>query len=98
MALITLGTAATNTLSALVWKPGATQADIASIAANIKLQANPARPIMPGAFGNPGKLFFPDRQGFLNLLPGDYIAYDNYGWPIVVSKESIALGSSWVHS
>ena len=45
-----------------------------------------------------GLIDFPDRVGFLNLKPGDYVFYDNYGWPIVISAESMTSGSSWTHS
>ena len=98
MALITLGTAATTSLNALVWNRMSPIADIAAIAANIKQPFNPTHPIGPGAFAPSGRLAFPQRRGFINLVPGDYIAYDNYGWPIVIAYESIASGSSWVHS
>lgn len=97
MALRTLGTSSTTTLQALEWKRGAAIADVASIAANIKLPFNPAHPIAPGAFGAGGVLYFPQRKGFLVLAPNDYVAYDPQGWPIVVSWESIA-GSGWTHS
>lgn len=99
MATRTLGTVATTSLIAIDWNPQTAQADLATIAANIKSQSNPARPIVPGGFSNGGRLFFPDRQGFLLLKPGDYVAYDSNYWPIVVSKESIAAGgTSWAHS
>lgn len=98
MAIITLGTAATTSLNALVWNPMSSVADVASIAANIKGQSNPTHPIAPGAFSKSGRLAFPGRRGFILLQPGDYIGYDNFGWPVVVSNQSIASGSSWSHS
>lgn len=99
MATGTLGTAATTSLVSINgWNPMTAVADIAAIAANIKGQANPTHPISPGAFSASGRLHFPGRQGFLLLQPGDYIAYDNFGWPIVVSAQSIAGGSSWSHA
>lgn len=99
MALKTLGTNATTTLQALVWNPMAAQADIAAIAANIKSQGNPTHPISPGAFSNSGRIAFPGRRGFMLLQTGDYVAYDSFGWPIVVSNQSIAAGgTSWTHS
>lgn len=97
MALITLGTSATNTLNALVWNPQSVAADIASIANNIKGQ-NAVGRISPGAFSRPGRIHFPGRQGFVLLLPGDYIAYDGAGWPVLVSSYSIANGGGWTHS
>ena|ERR1700761_2416700 len=101
MALRTLGTTGTTVLSALAWNPQSLQADVAQITANIKLPKNPAHPITPGAFGNNGILYFPQRRGWLALAPGDYIAYDSNGWPIVISNESIAGNpntSSWTHT
>jgi hypothetical protein len=42
-----------------------------------------------------GLLYVPNR-GFLKVLPGDYVAIDNFGWPILVSGNSVALsGSIW---
>lgn len=96
MALGTLGTVANNTLPSLRWRPGVSQADIATIARNIKDQSNPTHPIWPGGFTNEGKLFLPNGRGTILLKPGDVIAYDNFGWPVVVSSESLAGGASWV--
>jgi hypothetical protein len=98
MATGTMGTTATTGLVSMIWNPMSPIADIAAIAANIKSQGNPAHPISPGAFNNNGRLAFPGRRGFILLSAGDYIGYDNFGWPVVVSKESIASGSSWTHS
>lgn len=96
MALKTFGSAATTTLAALPWNSQASQADVALIAANILDDKNVAHPIYPGAFQHNGLLFIPNR-GSLKLLPGDYVAYDSTGWPILVSANAIA-GASWVHS
>lgn len=95
MALGTLGTDANNSLPSLVWKPGVAQADIAAIAAAVKDQKNPAHPIVPGAFSNEGILTLPGGRGQIRLQPGDVVAYDDFGWPVVVSAESIAGGTSW---
>jgi|GEM_PF-4333673 len=97
MALKTMGTAATTSLAAMSWNPMSSIADISAIEANIKNQSNPAHPIVPGNFEG-GKLYLPNNRGIVLLQPGDWIAYDNFGWPIVVSTQSIASGSSWVHS
>lgn len=97
MALVTLGTNNTTTLQALAWNPQSPVADIASIAAGIKGQ-NAVQPISPGAFSQPGRLHFPGRRGFVNLLPGDYVAFDLQGWPIIVSAWSIANSGGWTHS
>lgn len=97
MALQTLGTTSTTVLPALRWNPMSPIADIAAIARNIKSQANPTQPIAPGAFANNGRLHFPGHFGFILLKPGDVIAYDNNGWPTLVSSQSIARGgSNWV--
>lgn len=97
MALVTLGTTANNSLNALVWNPASLIADIAQVARNIKDQSSPAHPIVPGAF-EAGRLYLPNGRGTILLKPGDYIAYDGFGWPIVVSVETIANGAPWVHT
>ncbi len=98
MSLITGGTVATTSLDGLAWNPMSAIADVAGINNIIKLQ-NAAAPLAPGSFIKGGQLFFPSRQGFINLVPGDYIFVDSNGWPIVVSAQSIASGSTdWAHS
>lgn len=94
MALSQFGTSAATVLSAMTWTRQPVQADVASIAANILNDLDPAHPIFPGAFGFNGRLYIPNR-GFLNLQPGDVVAYDDTGWPVLVSANSIAHGSSW---
>jgi hypothetical protein len=97
MATGTFGTATTSSIVSInSWNPMSAIADIAAIAAHIKGQGS--QNISPGAFSNSGRIAFPGRKGFILLEPGDYIGYDNWGWPVVVSKQSIASGSSWVHS
>lgn len=100
MATGTLGTAATTSLTSINgWTPSTAIADVAAIAALITGQANPAKPITPGAFSPSGRLFLPGGRGIIQLQPGDYIGVDHNGWPIVVSSQSIADGStSWAHS
>lgn len=97
MALITLGTNATTTLQALDWNPQASVSDIAAIAAGIKGQ-NAVQAATFGNFSQPGRLHFPGREGFVNLLPGDFVAFDLQGWPVLVSGWSIANGGGWTHS
>jgi len=42
-----------------------------------------------------GQLYFPSR-GIIKVLPGDVIAVDNTGWPILISAASINYaGSQW---
>jgi hypothetical protein len=85
MALLTFGTNATGTLSAMQWlNKVSQQADSALVNVNIKDDVNVAHPAWPGAFPNDGILVFPNR-GILRLLPGDWVGYGSTGWPILVS-------------
>lgn len=114
MALLTLGSNATTTLSALLVSPGSNVADHAALAAlilndnsqagGIANAAPSAKPIWPGAFSQAsGRLYIPNR-GWLQCLPGDYVAVDANGWPILLSANAIAGGASpsaatsWTHS
>jgi hypothetical protein len=100
MATGTLGTAATSSLVSINgWNPATAIADVAAIAQHILGQTNPTHPIVPGAFSPSGLLYLPGHRGVIKVQPGDYVAYDHFGWPIVVSSQSIADGSSsWAHS
>jgi hypothetical protein len=96
MATQLLGTDATNSLTALVMNTQALPADFATIAQGIKndkIAANGSHPIFPGAFNQMGLLAIPNR-GILQVLPGDVVAIDNNGWPILVSAASIAYGAT----
>lgn len=104
MATLTLGTNATTTLTALRWIPGATQADLATIrnailddqsrdSGQLAITAPSAKPIWPGALSATGHLYIPNR-GILQILPGDYIGVDANGWPILLSANAIAGGTS----
>lgn len=103
MALKTLGTNATTTLNAFVQNSSTmTVADLASLRNSIKNDLINGNPIWPNAydrgFQNDGVLYVPNR-GLLLVLPGDYVGVDATGWPILVSKNAIASGStSWTHS
>lgn len=100
MATRTLGTSATNSLTAVSFLPGIgslSPADMAAIANGIKDDINPAHPILPGSFSAQGLLWFPNRQGVVQVRPGDYVAIDSQGWPIIVSANSIA-NAAWTHS
>jgi len=93
----------------------ASRADLAALAALIlddqssqmgqPANAAPsAKPIFPGAF-NPfyNTLMIPNR-GILKVLPGDWIGVDANGWPILLSRNAVAGGTSpsastsWTHS
>lgn len=113
MATITLGSNATTTLTAVKFEKSLSAADVASIQRAIlndgsqqggRANAAPsAKPIMPGGFSLSGLLVIPNR-GILQVLPGDYVAIDANGWPILVSANAIAGGTSpsattsWTHS
>lgn len=100
MATGTLGTNANNTLTSLKFLPGFNSgmaaADIATIAQSIKDDLGNLHPIAPGAFTAEGQLFIPNR-GWLKMLPGDYVAVDATGWPILVSARA-AAGASYTHT
>lgn len=88
MALVTFGTNATSTLSAMQWLNVASQiADAALIAAGIKDDDNPAHPRLPQGFTNNGMLFVPNR-GVLKLQPGDWVGFTSTGFPILVDSAS----------
>lgn len=95
MALSTLGSNANNSLSALPMSGSMAPADIAALANGVLNDLVNGNPIWPGAFAQTGLLFVPNR-GLLKVLPGDYVAIDNKGWPILVSANSIATGA-WTH-
>lgn len=99
MATGTLGTAATTSLTSInAWTPATAVADVAAIAVLIKNQ-NAFNGLAPGAFNKSGQLYLPGGRGIIQMQPGDYIGVDHNGWPIVVSSQSIADGStSWAHS
>jgi hypothetical protein len=87
-------------LTALKFLPGygsgMAAADIATIANSIKNDQQNTNPIFPQAFSANGLLYVPNR-GVLTMLPGDYVAVDETGWPILVSKLA-AAGTSYVHT
>lgn len=97
MALLTLGTDATTTLSGMLFNRGMTTADIAlfnNAVLNDQINGNPK---WNGAWAQTGLLYVPNR-GYLQALPGDYVAYDPAtGWPILLSANAIA-GGDWNHS
>lgn len=97
MALLTGGTDATSTLSALLVSRNMATADIASFALAIKNDQINGNPIWPGAWAQSGLLYVPNR-GVLQTLPGDYVMFDpTTGWPILVSALAMA-GGDWNHS
>lgn len=109
MALKTLGTSATTTLNALVVDSNFSPADIATLRVGIKwdwdyvngayvrIQAGATCPGSIEFVGGTAVLNIP-RRGQLKVLPGDYVAVDPNGWPLLVSGGSINSGSGWTHS
>ncbi len=98
MALLTGGTNANSSLSALLWGPAIAVANTALFNVAVKDDQNVAHPAWPGAL-NPtsGLLVIPNR-GTLKILPGDYVMVDaTTGWPILLSAYAIASGP-WHHS
>jgi hypothetical protein len=110
----TLGTNANNTLTAVNFSKALSAADIAAIANAILDDRSPdsgqpanaapsAKPIWRGAFSLTGLLYIPNR-GVLQVLPGDWVGVDANGWPILLSANAIAGGTtpsaatSWTHS
>jgi hypothetical protein len=51
-----------------------------------------------GAFSYTGILVFPGGRGSIKVYPGDVIAVDNTGWPIVVSAHAIADATDWTYT
>ena len=106
MALKTLGTNATNSLTAfIVGTNDLITADLAAI--SVALKSDPpywngavqgsTRPRLNQAYVKNGILIIPNR-GQLVLRNGDYVCYDaTTGWPIVVSADAAASGP-YTHS
>lgn len=97
MATRTLGTAATNTLTALTYISGMNATDLATMRAGIKNDQINGSPIFPGAFTQDGLLHVPNR-GVLRLVPGDVVAFNAAtGWPIMLSAAA-AASANWVYT
>lgn len=100
MALGTLGTNGTNTLTSFIRSTNTSAADIAALSNSIKNDQINGRPIYPGAYMTNGLLYVPNR-GVLKVFRGDYIGVDATGWPILVAAAAIASlspATSWTHS
>lgn len=101
MATKTLGTTAQTSLNPalqflLGYNSGMAPADVASMSTHIKNDLNGAHPLIPESFSSNGLLYVPNR-GILKMLPGDWVGIDSQGWPILVSKNSVA-NAAWTHS
>ena len=103
MATVTLGTAATTTLTAIRWTGANPAADVAAINLAFKYQqfTNPtisqSVTFRPRAAIQQGMLWVPER-GSLLLYPGDYIAADPNTGHFILINEATAGAASWVHS
>jgi hypothetical protein len=113
VATSTFGSTANNSLPFALQAPGsfisqlgtasssiAAPADVAKVNQAILDDQNRNLP-SPGAgptwgWSTDGKLFIPNR-GVLKVYPGDWVAVDTLGWPILVSAYSVANGT-WVHN
>jgi hypothetical protein len=96
MALVTLGTAATTTLTALEYKGAATTDDDVRALSALILNDRAGESTPTFALTQTG-LSIP-RRGLIRLMPGDYIGVDAAtGWPIIVSAAA-AAGAGYVHS
>lgn len=97
MATSTFGSNAATSLPFALVNAGVMSAtDLATVQQAIKDDLNIAHPVWPGAYSTHDQLFIPNR-GVLRVLPGDWVAVDNQGWPILVSANSIA-NSLWTHT
>lgn len=105
MALRTMGTAATTTLSAVLWSQDPavlSRADVALMVAGIKDDRTTGRPVaqisgVGGIEQGSGKLWVPNR-GSLMIYPGDYIAFDPATGGVILVTAAAAAGASWVHT
>lgn len=91
MATFTGGTTTTTalTLGATFFHAMA-DADCAALSAAIKDDSN-QQTVMTGSFTKAGMLFIP-RRGYLKIAAGDVVFVDSRGWPILLSKDTVANG------
>ena len=98
MALLTMGTAATTTLSAVKWNSAMAVADLAAFNALVKYQGSRAPTTsQPLPEINQGLLYHPHR-GIWKLFEGDYLALDPVTGEVYVVNSASAAGASWVHT
>lgn len=100
MALLTLGTNATTSLSALKFLPGQgtmNPQDVGTLSNMIRGQ-NAVQARTNAYFSSDGLLRIPGGRGVLQVLPGDYVGVDaTTGWPVLISAYAIANGP-YTHS
>jgi hypothetical protein len=97
MATQVLTSAGTLTAVRFARAPLSLTADIATVGQLIRDDLNVAHPLMYGMNGScftpTGILVLPNRGYELRVLPGDVVAVDSSGWPILISANSIAAGA-----
>jgi hypothetical protein len=95
MSTKTVGTVSTTALTAVQIPPSynatpyVSDTDWATIQNSILSDADGTHPIVPGAFTRQGLLFLPRHRGVIKLCPGDWVAVDLNGWPVVISNYSL---------
>lgn len=95
MALLTIGTNATTTLSGFQWKADNPTTNAALIAAAVKSQGTVQKPV-PGAFAVDGFLYLPTGRGVLRAVPGDWIVIGSTGMPFIMSNRGVV--ADFTHS
>lgn len=83
-------------VTALPTSTSVTLSQAATASASIRAAfIRPGPETVNGMSGNGSQLYVPNR-GVLKVLPGDIVAIDNTGWPILVSGAAIGYaGSQW---
>lgn len=104
MAVLTAGTKLTTSLTTLAFQPsGMSTTDFATLMASIQ-ELPPVAGIggsnttQKRAWFTNGRLFLPDNRApaGIQVNPGDYIAVDGKGWPIIIPGN--IFSTSWQHS
>lgn len=104
MSTLTAGTQAQTTLTALFFaRAGLVAADLATVSGAIKPDVGATSEFIGytanqgEAFAHNGTLWIPGR-GKLQVRPGDLVAVDPLGWPILISAASAGNSSYWIHT
>ncbi len=73
-------------------------ADLATISQSIKDDFNVAHPVMNNFFVREGMLFIPNRQCSIRVYNGDVVCVTSRGFPILISADEIANGTSFTYT
>ena len=90
-----------NALVAVTYNPAPavlSAADLATVSQSIKDDLNVSHPMMPNFFVREGLLYIPNRQAAIIILPGDVVCVTSRGFPILISKDEIANGTSFTYT